>query len=118
MIISSIKNDAILKLKWYFKNEIFKKKYLKGRRPNTVSENLQTITWNLTEVINSSKNVYYERLANKLNDPNNKSRAYWSLIKTLAKGKKVLVIPPILVNNKLATNFNDKANIFNDLFSI
>ena len=32
-------------------------------------------------------------------------------------GKKVPVIPPILVNNKLVTNFKDKANIFNGFFS-
>ena len=41
---------------------------------------------------------------------------YWSII-TLFNGKKVPVIPPILVNNKLVTNFKDKANIFNDFFS-
>ena len=39
-----------------------------------------------------------------------------STIKTLVNGKKVPVIPPILVNNKLVTNFKGKA-IFNDFFS-
>ena len=47
------------------KNEIFKK-YLKDGRPDSVYENLQTITWDLTEAVNSSKKFYYERLANKL----------------------------------------------------
>ena len=98
------------------KNEIFKK-YLKDGRPGSVYGNLQTITWDLTEAVSSSKNVYYERLANKLNDPNTSAKAYWSIIKTLFNGKKVPVIPPILVNNKLVTNFKDKANIFNDFFS-
>ena len=59
-----------------------------------LTENLQTITWDLTEAISSSKNVYYERLANKLNDPNTSAKAYWSIIKTLFKDKKVPVIPP------------------------
>ena len=36
---------------------------------------------------------------------------------TLANRKKVPVIPPILVNNKLLTNFKDKVSIFNDFFS-
>ena len=62
---------------------------------------MQTITWDLTEAVSSSKNVYYERLANKLNDPNTSAKAYWSIIKTLFNGKKVPVIPPPLVNNKL-----------------
>ena len=39
-----------------------------------------------------------------------------SAIKTFVNGKKVLVILPILVNNKLVTNFKGKA-IFNDFFS-
>ena len=42
----------------------------KDRRLNSVYENLQTITWDLTEAIGSSKNVYYEWLANKVNVPN------------------------------------------------
>ena len=58
------------------KNEIFKK-YPKEGRPNSVYENLQTIIWDLTEAITSSKNVYYERLPNKLNYPNTSSKAYW-----------------------------------------
>ena len=108
-------NDHIKRL-INLKNEIFKK-YLKDGRPDSVHENLQTITWDLTEAVSSSKNVYYERLANKLNDPNTSAKAYWSIIKTLSNGKNVPVIPPILVNNKLVTNFKDKADIFNDFFS-
>ena len=95
------------------KNEIFKK-YLKDGRPDSVYENLQTITWDLTKAVSSSKNVYYEQLANKLNDPNTSAKAYWSIIKTLFNGKKLPFIPPILVNNKRLTDFKDKANIFND----
>ena len=48
------------------KNEIFKK-YLRDGRPNSVYENLQFTAWDLTEAIISSKNLYYERLASKLN---------------------------------------------------
>ena len=92
-------NDHIKRL-INLKNEIFKK-YLKDGRPDSVYENLQTITWDLTEAVSSSKNFFYERLANKLNNPNTSAKAYWSIIKTLFNGKKVPVIPPPLVNNKL-----------------
>ena len=51
------------------KSEILKI-YRKDGRPNSVYENLQTITWDLTEAIGSSENVYYEWPANKLNVPN------------------------------------------------
>ena len=108
-------NDHIKRL-INLKNEIFKK-YLKGGRPDSVYENLQTITWDLTEAVSSSKNVYCEPLANKLNDLNTSAKAYRSIIQTLFNGKKVPVIPPILVNNNLVSSFKDKANIFNDFFS-
>ena len=58
-------NDRNIKRLINLKNEIFKK-YLKDGRPDSVYENLQTITWDLTEAVNSSKKFYYERLANKL----------------------------------------------------
>ena len=62
------------------KNEIFKK-YLKDGRPDSLYKNLQTITWDLTEAISGSKSVYYEWLADKLNDLNPLAKAYWSIIK-------------------------------------
>ena len=67
-------NDHIKRL-INLKNEIFIK-YLTNRRPDSVYKNLQTITWDLAEAVSSSKNVYYERLANKLNDPNTSAKAY------------------------------------------
>ena len=69
------------------KIEIFRK-YLKDGRPDSVYENLQTITRDLTEATSNSKNVYYERLANKLTDPNASAKAYWSIIKIFFNGKK------------------------------
>ena len=60
-------------------NEIFKK-YLRGKRAYFVYENLQTTTWDLIEAIISWKNVFYERLTINVNDPNNSSKAYWSII--------------------------------------
>ena len=74
-------NDHIKRL-INLKNEIFKK-YLKDGRPDSLYKNLQTITWDLTEAISGSKSVYYEWLADKLNDLNPLAKAYWSIIKIL-----------------------------------
>ena len=63
------------------------------------------------------RNVYYERIANKLNDPTTSSKTYWAIVKTIVNSKKVPVLPPILVNNKVVTNFEGKENSFNYLFS-
>ena len=56
------------------KNKIFKN-YLKDIRPDSVYENLPTISWDLTEAEGSSKNVYYERLTSMLNDPNTSAKS-------------------------------------------
>ena len=45
------------------------------------------------------------------------SKTYWSILKTFVNGKKAPIIPPLLVNDKLVTNFLEKANLFNEFFS-
>ena len=37
-------------------------------------------------------------------------------MKTSINGKKTPILPPLLVNNNLISNFREKANIFNDFF--
>ena len=53
----------------------------------------------------------------KLNDPKTSAKAYWPILKTLSNGKKIPLIPPILVNNKLTSDFKEKANHFNTFFA-
>ena len=38
-------------------------------------------------------------------------------MKTFINGKKTPVIPPLLVNNNLISNFREKFNIFNNFFA-
>ena len=71
----------------------------------------------LTDTINLSKNKYYKRLGDKLNNPNTSCKTDWSIIRTFVNGEKTPIIFPLLVNDKLVLNFVEKANIFNDFFS-
>ena len=59
------------------------------------------------------KDDYHRQLSDKLNDPKTSAKAYWSILKTLYNGNKIPLISPILVNNKLISNFKEKANHFN-----
>ena len=45
------------------------------------------------------------------------TKTYWSILKTFYNGKKVLVIPLLLINNKLISDFKVKANHFNHFFA-
>ena len=46
-----------------------------------------------------------------------RSKTYWSILKSFYKGNKVSLIPPLLVNNKIVSDFTEKANIFDVFFS-
>ena len=55
-------------------------------------------------------------MINKLSDLQTSSKTYWSILKALANVRKISVIPPLLINNKLMSNFKEKADKFNELF--
>ena len=56
-------------------------------------------------------------MANKLNSIQKGSKAYWSLLKSFLHNKKIPIIPPILHNNALVTDFKKKAELFNSYFA-
>ena len=68
-------------------------------------------------MIHEKKNNYYNALAKKLPYPTTSSKSYWSILKTFYNTKKVPIIPPILIENKLETDFLQKANYFNKFFA-
>ena len=66
-------------------------------------------------IISQSKDEYYCHLVKKLNDPETNANTYWSIIKNC---RKVPVIPPLLTDGKLVSDFKEKANRFNEYFSL
>ena len=78
---------------------------------------LQTVSTELPEMILKRKDDYYRQLSGKLDDPKTSTKAYWCILKFLYNGKKIPLIPPILVNNKLISNFKEKANHCNTFFT-
>ena len=78
---------------------------------------LQTISSELSEMILKRKIDYQLQLSDKLNDPETTAKAYWSVLKTLYNRKKIPLIPPILVNKKLISNFKEKTNHFSNFFA-
>ena len=71
---------------------------------------LNKLSEDLTNAITHSKLAYYRR---KVNGPNSALKTYWSILKSFVNHKKIPLIPPILVNGRLVTNFLKKANLFN-----
>ena len=67
-------------------------------------------------MISKRKEDYYRLLSDKLNDPHTSVKSYRSILKTLYNGKKIPIIPHILINNKLISNFK-KANHLSAFFA-
>ena len=97
------------------KNHLFKS-YMANGRLAVDHVRLQKAGAELINIIKSSKENFYNNLTKKLNDPNTSNKTYWSTMKTFIDGRKTPIIPPLLVNNNLISNFREKANTFNDFF--
>ena len=71
----------------------------------------------ISNLITKSREKYYQRIKAKLNGPSLSNKTYWSILKTFYNGKKVPIIPPLFINNKFVTDFQEKANVFNYFFA-
>ena len=77
----------------------------------------ETIANELNELISSTKALYYDNLAKKLNNPLLQAKTYWSILKTFYNDKKIPLIPPLLVDDKFVTDIHEKANVFKKIFA-
>ena len=93
------------------------KLYIKNGRKIGVCEKLLNMTNNITTEISNSKRIYLDKLAEKLSGPKLNWKASWGILKSFTNWKKIPIIPPLLINDQLVTNFNEKANNFNQSFS-
>ena len=70
----------------------------------------------LFDLIDDSKQKYFLRLTQNLNIIQQRTKAYWALLKVFLKNCKKFVIPPLFYNNKFVTDFKKKAELFNSFF--
>ena len=101
-----------IKDKIYYHNNIYGE-YLKKDIEQVDYIKLQNTTKELSELRSTRKDDYNLHLANKLIDPTTSSKTYWSILKTFYNGRKIPIIPPLLINDKLETDFKIKVHNFN-----
>ena len=68
-------------------------------------------------LIRDTKTEYHSKLAVKLVNLSTRTKTYRSILKILANGGKVPVIPPLLIKSEYISNFKTKANYFNRPFN-
>ena len=98
------------------KNKTFQQ-YFKNGRKITDFEVVDKEAAELSEMIENRKERHFYDLSVKLNNPQTSPKTYWSIIKSCYNGRKIPIIPPLSVNGKIITDFNEKANLFNKYFS-
>ena len=108
--------NEIIKSKIKTKNLLFKQ-YIQNERFESDFVFLQALITEINELISSTRNVYYENLAKKLNNPLLQIKTYWSILKTFYNEKNISLIPPLLADNHFVTDIQTKANIFNTFFA-
>ena len=89
-------------------------KHLKHVKRNCDYIELQRSIEEVSEDISKIKEQYYDCLDRKLNNPKSSRKSYWAIMKTFTNGKKIALIPLLLVNDKLESDFGKKANNFSE----
>ena len=101
------------KIKW--RNKIYAE-YLNGKNESVDYITLQNVIAEVSELVCKTKDDYHKQLARKLTNPKTSSKTYWSILKTFYNGRKVSLIPPLVINNKLEADFKRNADHFNNIF--
>ena len=78
---------------------------------------LKTLQNLIYETLGSCKSKYFENISKKLCSKVIAPKYYWSLLKTMLNDKKVSCIAPIFHDNKFATDFSKRADLFNSFFA-
>ena len=92
------------------------KTYKQNGYPECQKDRVQRLKEEYTNVVTDAQENYFKSQGNKLLHAN-ESKTVWSLIKTFLNNAKIPEIPPLYQNNIFVTDFQEKANLFNNFFA-
>ena len=78
------------------------------------NEALDFQTKECTSLIIESKEIYIAKMSAKPDNSKTVAKTSWLIINAFLSNKKTPIIPPLLVNGELASDFKQKANFFNN----
>ena len=71
---------------------------------------------NCTKLIVEAKDKHLAKLSSKLDNPNTAPKTHWSVINRCLNNKKIPIIPSVFFKGKLMSDFQKKAELFNNHF--
>ena len=102
------------KIKW--KHKVCRD-YLKNGKAEADYMYVHHVITEVSQLISESKDKNYNKLAMKLNNTKTSSKTYWSILKTFYNGRKIPIIPPLLKDGKLESDFKIEGNYFKNIFA-
>ena len=84
------------------------KKYFKGGKKDSDLVQITALSNECIKTILKAKEKYISQLSQKLIDPSTELKTYWKVINRFVSNKKTPMIPPLLVNDKIISNFSEK----------
>ena len=69
-----------------------------------------------TKLIVEAKDKHLAKLSLMLDNPDAAPKTYWSIINSFLNNKKIPIIPPLFFEGKLISDFEEKAELFNNHF--
>ena len=97
-------------------SRVYRKWVKRGKHKNDFDQ-VRIVQNTTNKLIREAKQLYYEKLGDKLSDPQTGHKQFWNAFKTITNKKKYTNIPPIIENDAYISNFRQKANLFNDYFA-
>ena len=100
-MIEEIKNKIKL-------NNNFYRQYMRHQMQIISLLEVEDLCIKSSNLITKSNEKCFQSINAKLNDPSLSNKTYWSILKTFYDGKKIPIISPLFINNKFATDFQEK----------
>ena len=108
--------NEIIKSKMERNNKLYQQ-YIQNGRLESDLVFIESLIAEFNGLISSTKNLYYENLAKKLNNPLLQAKTYWSILKSFYNDRSVPLFPPLLIDDKFVTDIQTKTNILNKFFA-
>ena len=93
-----IENKIKLKNKFY-------RQYMRHQTQISSLLKIGDIRKEISNLITKSKEIHYQRIDEKLNDPSLNNKIYWSILKTFYNSAKLPIMPPLFISNKFVIDF-------------
>ena len=107
--------NETIKSKIKTRNKLYKQ-YIENGRFKSDFMMIETLITEINDLITSTKDLHYNNLAKRLNNPLLQAKTYWSILKIFYNDKKIPIFPPLLIDDKFVTDIQTKANIFDKFF--